>query len=88
MNKFEEQARNQRKAALRSSMSIWTAGLALVVVGVLIVGFRESAPPEFFYKGAIVVAVLMLLLRQISRRLKKDGPRAARPDPKSTLKLS
>jgi len=88
MNKYEEQARRQRNAALGSSMSIWTAGLALVVVAILIVGFRESAPPEYFYKGAIGVAVLMLLLRQVARRLKTNGPRAARPDPKSTLKLS
>jgi hypothetical protein len=88
MNKFEEQARLQRRASLRSSMSVWTAGLALVVVALLIVGFRESAPPEYFYKGAAAIAVLMLLLRQVSRRLKTNGPRAARPDPKSTLKLS
>jgi hypothetical protein len=88
MNKYEEQAKAQRKAALRSSMSVWSAGLALIVVALLIVGFRESAQPEYFYKGAIAVAVLMLLLRQVGRRLKTNGPRAARPDPKSTLKLS
>jgi hypothetical protein len=88
MNRYEEQAKLQRKAALRSSMSIWSAGLALVVVAMLIIGFREGAPPDYFYKGAIAVAVLMLLLRQIARRLKTNGPRSARPDPKSTLKLS
>jgi hypothetical protein len=88
MNKYEEKASRQRQAALRSSMSLWSAGLALLVIALLIVGFRESAPPEYFYKGAAVIAVLMLLLRQVSRRLKTNGPRAARPDPKSTLKLS
>jgi hypothetical protein len=89
MNKYEAQARLQKKAALRSSMSIWTAGLALVIVALIILGLRGSATPEFFYKGAIGVAVLLLLFRQIARRLKSaDGPRSARPDPKSTLKLS
>jgi hypothetical protein len=88
MNKYEQQARVQRQAALRSSMSLWTAGLFLVVVVVFIAGLRESAPPEFFYKAAIGFAVLMLLIRQVSKRIKSGGPRSARPDPKSTLKLS
>jgi hypothetical protein len=88
MNKYEEQARSQRQAALRSSMSVWTAGLALVVVALIILGLRGSANPDYFDKGALGVAVLLLLLRQVGRRLKGKGPRAARPDPKSTLKLS
>lgn len=88
MNKYEEQARAQRKAALRSSMSVWTAGISLIVVALVILGLRGSAPPDYFYKGALVIAVILLLLRQVSRRLKSKVPRAARPDPKSTLKLS
>jgi hypothetical protein len=88
MNKYEEQAHLQRRATIRSSMSIWTAALALVVIALIILGLRGSATPEFFYKGALVVAVVLLVLRQIARRFKSNGPRAARPDPKSTLKLS
>jgi hypothetical protein len=88
MNKYEERARQRRTADLRTSMSVWTAGLALVIVGLLIIGFHESAPPDFFYKVAIAFAVLLLLIRQVGRRLKKNVPRSARPDPKSTLKLS
>jgi Na+-translocating ferredoxin:NAD+ oxidoreductase RnfA subunit len=88
MNKYEQQARIQRQASLRSSMSLWTAGLFLVMVVILITGIRESAPPEFFYKAAIGFAVVMLLLRQITKRMKANGPRSARPDPQSTLKLS
>jgi len=88
MNKYEEQARQQRKAALRSSMSVWTAGLSLIVVALVILGFRSEAPPEYFYKGALAVAAVLLLLRQVARRLKTSVPRAARPDPKSTLNLS
>jgi len=55
---------------------------------ILITGIRESAPPEFFYKAAIGFAVLMLVIRQVSKRMKSNVPRSARPDPKSTLKLS
>lgn len=69
-------------------MSIWTAGLALVVIALIILGLRGGANPDYFYKGALVVAALVLILRQVARRLKTNGPRAARPDPKSTLKLS
>jgi hypothetical protein len=88
MNKYEQQARQQRQATLRAGMSVWTAGLALIVIALVILGLRGSASPEYFYKGALAVAVILLLLRQVSRRLKAKGPRAARPDPKSTLKLS
>ncbi len=73
---------------MRSSMMIGTAGLALVVVVLLIVGLSMSAPAGFFSKAAIGVAVLLLILRQVSRRLRHRAPRAAEPDPKSKLDLS
>jgi hypothetical protein len=64
-----------------------TAGLALIVVVLLIVGIRNSAPPRFFTEAAIGVAVLLLILRQVARRMKGRTPRAAEPDPKSRLNL-
>ena len=89
MNRFEQRAVQQRRAALRSSMTLWTAALSLVVVILLIMGLRGSAPSSFFSKVTIGVAILLLVLRQVSRRLRAKGtPRAAQPDPKSTLKLS
>lgn len=88
MNKYEARAEQQRKAALRFSLMIWTAGIALVVVVLLILGLSSSAPNGFFTKGAIVAAALLLLiLRQLNRRLRRTGPKAAQPDPQSTLKL-
>jgi hypothetical protein len=87
MNKYEQQARQQRTASLRTSMSLWTAGLALLVVVFLIVGLTNSAPSGFFKMGAVVAAILLLILRQLNRRLRGKAPRAAQPDPKSTLKL-
>ncbi len=87
MNRYEQQARNQRTASLRSSMSLWTAGLALLVVIFIIVGLSSGAPSQFFKAGAVVVAILFLVLRQVRSRLRGKSPRAAQPDPKSTLKL-
>lgn len=88
MNKYEERARIQRKASLRTGMSIGTAALALVAIALLILGLRGSAAPDFFYKAAACLAAVFLVLRQVARRRKAGVPRAARPDPKSTLKLS
>jgi hypothetical protein len=68
-------------------MSLWTAGLALLVVIFLIIGLSSGAPSTFFKTGAVVVAMLLLILRQINRRLRPKGPRTAQPDPKSRLNL-
>jgi len=88
MNKYEKRAQDERKAALRSSMTIWSAGIALIVVVFLILGLSSSAPQSFFSKAAIGVAVVLLLVRQLARRLSGGVPRAAQPDPKSSIKLN
>ena len=87
MNKYEQRAARERQAAIRASMTLWTAGIALIVVLLLIFGLSGSATPQFYSKAAIGLAVLLLVLRQISRRMKGKRPRAAEPDPRSTLKL-
>lgn len=87
MNRYEERAQKERRAALRSSLTMGTAGLALIVVVLLIVGLSSSAPPRFFTDAAIGAAVLLLILRQVARRMKGRTPRAAEPDPKSKLHL-
>jgi cobalamin synthase len=89
MNKYEQQARQQRTAALRSSMPLWTGGVALLVVLLLMVGFHYSLMQTNFFKiAAVTLAILLLILRQLMRRLRGKAPRAAQPDPKSTLKLN
>jgi hypothetical protein len=88
MNRYEEQAEQQRRGALRFSMMIWTAGIALVVVVILIVGLSSSAPSNFFSRAAIVAAILLLVFRQLSRRLRKGRSRAIEPDPQSRLNLN
>ena len=89
MNKYEARAEEQRKSALRFSMTMGTAGLALVAVVLAILALSGSGGFSRLTPGAaIVLAILLLVFRQLSRRLKNKGSRAARPDPKSTLKLS
>lgn len=88
MNKYELRAEQQRRAALRTSLMLWTAGIAFIVVVFLILGMSSSAPPRFFSRGAIVAAILLLILRQLSRRVRGRAPRSAQPDPQSTLKLN
>ena len=87
MNKYVERAEQRRRAGLRFSLSVWTAGLALLAVVLVILALSSSAAPRLGPTAAIVLAVLLLVFRQLSRRLKGKGSRAAQPDPKSTLKL-
>ncbi|MGA8029455.1 MAG: hypothetical protein WB992_20120 [Bryobacteraceae bacterium] len=87
MNKYEVRAEQQRKGALRFSMMLWTAGLALVVVILMILGLSSSAPRGYFTKAAIGLAIVLLIVRQVTRRMKGKAPRAAQPDPRSRLKL-
>jgi hypothetical protein len=87
MNKYEKRAQAERKAALRSSMTIWSAGIALIVVVVLIMGLSASAASSFYSKAAVGAAILLLVGRQLSRRLRGGASRAAQPDPKSSIKL-
>lgn len=83
----EERAARERAATLRFSVMLWTAGAGLVVVVFAILGFATSASPQFWYRGAIVVAVLLLILRRLSSRLRVRNPRSAQPDPRSRLNL-
>jgi hypothetical protein len=87
MNKYEQRAARQRGPALRTSMTLWSAAGALIVVILLILGLSNSAPSPFFTKAAVVGAILLLALRQIARRLKGRPSRAAQPDPLSKLNL-
>lgn len=87
MNRYEERAEQQRKATMRFSSMMWTAAAALLVVVVAILGFSTSAPPSYWSRAGLGLAVLLLILRQVSRRMKNKVPRAAQPDPRSTLKL-
>jgi hypothetical protein len=87
MNKYEKRAQAERKAVVRSSLTLGGAGLALIVVVVLILWLNSSAPAGYFSKVAIGVAILLFVSRIVGRRFRSGPPRAAQPDPKSIIKL-
>jgi hypothetical protein len=87
MNKYEKRALAERRAVARSSITLGGAGIALLVVIVLIVWLNSSAPSGYFSKIVIGLAVVLLAVRMLSRFFRGGTSRAARPDPKSTLKL-
>jgi hypothetical protein len=87
MNKYEQRAARERGPALRTSMTLWSAAGALIGVILLILGLSTSASSSFFTKAALVGAILLLILRQVARRLKGRPSRAAQPDPQSKLNL-
>ncbi|MGI9075343.1 MAG: hypothetical protein ACR2JB_29385 [Bryobacteraceae bacterium] len=87
MNKYEQRAAQERKAALRSSMKIWSGGAALIVVAAAILALSSSATSRSWSKSMILVVILLLGLRIVSRRSSGKRSRAAEPDPESRLKL-
>jgi hypothetical protein len=87
MNKYEQRSADQRGMTLRSSTTLWTAGAALILVILLILGLGHSAPSSFFTRAALIGAIVLLFLRQVARRLRRGPSRAAQPDPRSRLNL-
>lgn len=91
MNKYEERADRDRKSSLRSSLLLGMAGIVLVLLILFFLGTSNAAPSGFWSKVAIAVAVVLLILRQMQRQLRRKGynkkPRAAEPDPQSRLNL-
>lgn len=87
MNKYEKRAQQDRKAALRSAMLAGTVGLVLIAIALVILAMSSSAPLGFYQKVAIGIVVLLLILRQVGRRLRRKSKGPATPDEKSQLKL-
>ncbi len=88
MNKYEKQAQAERKSVLRSSMSLGGAGLAIIILGVLLLWLNSHGPVSYSGKIVVGLAVLLLVFRLVGRVLSRGLPKAARPDPKSVIKLN
>lgn len=88
MNKYERGAEEQRRSTIKSSMTMGSAGVALLAVVLIIVGLNSSAPQTFFSRSAVGLAIVLLVLRQLGRRSRGKSPRAAQPDPESALHLN
>ena len=87
MNKYERRAEQQRRPAMKSSMTMGTAALALLAVVLLIIGMNSSDPQVFLSRAAVGLAIALLIVRQVGRRGRGKMPRAAQPDPQSKLHL-
>ncbi len=87
VNRYERQAEQTRRASLRNSLLLWTAGGILLIGALALLGYSGGAPRGFWTSSAIVVAVLLLIVRQLGRRLRGSGSRAAKPDKESMLHL-
>lgn len=78
--------KRDRSTPRTSPRTLWTAGLALIAVILVITRLNGDASP-IYSKIVIGLAVLFLIIRQLSRRSDGKGPRAAEPDPRSRLNL-
>lgn len=68
-------------------MLLWSAG-GILLVGVLaLLGYSSRANAEFWKTAAIVLAVFLLVIRQVSRRIKGRNAKAVKPDEQSMLHL-
>ena len=87
MNRFEDQTERQRRSSLRMSLLLLTLGGVLLVGALAILGYSSGAPQAFWTRAAIGVAILLLILRQVGRRLGRRRSKAIKPDDQSMLHL-
>ncbi len=87
MNRFERQSEQTRRRSLQNSMLLWSTGGILLIAVLALLGFSTGANREFWKGAAIVVAVFLLIVRQVGRRIKVSRSKAAKPDDRSMLHL-
>jgi membrane protein implicated in regulation of membrane protease activity len=87
MNRFEKQTERQRRSSLRVSLLLLTLGGILLVGALAILGYSSGAPQAFWTRAAIGVAILLLILRQVGRRLGRRRSKDVKPDDQSMLHL-
>ena len=87
MNRFEQQAEQTRRAALRTSLLLWIVGGILLIGALALLGVSGGAPQKFWTGAGIAIAVMLLILRQAGRRLRMGSSRAVKPDERSMLQL-
>lgn len=75
-----------RAARSQSLRTLWTAGLALIAV-ILVIARLNGTDSASWSKISVGLIVAVLLIRQVTRRRGSKGPKAAEPDPRSRLNL-
>ena len=79
--------RETKPAQLRPSRLLYTGALLLVAIAVAVVRFTSGSAADMWPKAVIAVAVLLLVFRLLSRRVKRNIEKASQPDPESRLHL-
>ena len=69
------------------SLLLLTLGGILLVGALAILGYSSGAPQAFWTRAAIGVAILLLILRQVGRRLGRRRSKDVKPDDQSMLHL-
>jgi membrane protein implicated in regulation of membrane protease activity len=87
MNRFEKQTERQRRSSLGVSLLLLTLGGILLVGALAILGYSSGAPQAFWTRAAIGVAILLLILRQVGRRLGRRRSKDVKTDDQSMLHL-
>ena len=87
MNRFEQQAEQTRRASLRNSLLLWSAGGILLIAALAVLGYSGGASPGFWRGAAVVAAIMLLVIRHLGRRLRTKGSKAVKPDEQSMLHL-
>lgn len=73
---------------MKSNLNLMSLAAALVVVGLVVLGLTFAAPSRYYSRLGIGAAVVLLVLRQLTRRKKGAKARTAEPDPESSLHLN
>jgi 4-hydroxybenzoate polyprenyltransferase len=87
MNRFERQSEQTRRRSLQNSMLLWSTGGILLIAVLALLGYSGGANQEFWKGAAVVVAIFLLIVRQVGRRIKAGRSKAAKPDDRSMLHL-
>lgn len=77
----------RQQVQMRGNLSLMSLAAMLVLVGLLILGLSYAAPKNYYTRIGIGAAVVLLVLRQITRSRVGKRSKAAEPDPASKLHL-
>lgn len=83
----EQRLREQRTSQMKGNLNLMSLGATLLVVVLMILGLSYAAPSNYYSRIAIGAAVVLLVLRQVTRRRRGARSKAAEPDPQSRIDL-
>ena len=80
-------ATGKQQAQMKGNLTLMSLAAALILVALIILGLSYAAPSRYYSRIAIGAAIVLLVLRQLTRRRKGARSKAAEPDPESRLNL-